>query len=68
MSAVLGIRYEDDRAWIDVCDDDGVHSVALDPHDAITTGQALLEYGERAAATLRKPYGPASPEIQHNAR
>lgn len=50
--AVLGVRYEDGYAWIDVCDDSGVHSVALDPRDAIATGQALTDYGRRALATV----------------
>lgn len=48
-TAVLGIRCEGDQAWIDVCDDDGVHSVALDPRDAILTGQALLDHGRRCS-------------------
>lgn len=50
MSAIFGVRYEGDRAWVDVCDDNGVHSVALDAHDAIATGRALLDFGERVLA------------------
>jgi hypothetical protein len=45
--AVFGIRYEGGHAWIDVCDANGVHSVALDPGAAVVTGQALLDFGRR---------------------